>query len=162
MSIFLSLGSNIGHKLTNLNKALFLISDSTNIKILSKSKIYETSPMENENQNYFLNQIIEIKTKIKPFELLKTIQKIESKMGRIKYNQKYKPRIIDIDILSYNKLILNDKNLCIPHSKIKFRKFILKPWTDISPNYILPNSKSTIKELLEKISHVKDKVREYN
>ena len=58
--------------------------------------------------------------------------------------------------------LLNNKILNIPHSKIKFRKFILKPWTDIAPDYILPNSKSSIKELLGNISHLKDRVREYN
>ena len=162
MRIFLSLGTNLGHRLANLNKALFLISNNTNIKILSKSKVYETSPMENKNQDYFLNQVIEIKTKIEPIDLLNFTQKIESKMGREKHSKKYQPRIIDIDILSYNKLILDKQNLCIPHSKIKFRKFILKPWTDIAPNYILPNSKSTIKELLERILHLEDKVSEYN
>ena len=88
-------------------------------------------------------------------------QKIESKMGREKHSKKYQPRIIDIDILSYNKLILDNQNLCIPHSKIKFRKFILKPWTDIAPDYILPNSKSTIKELLTQIYDSKDIVKEY-
>ena len=64
--------------------------------------------------------------------------------------------------MCYNELILNDKNLCIPHSKIKFRKFILKPWTDIAPNYILPNSKYTIKELLDKVNHLEDTVKEYS
>jgi len=162
MRIFLSLGTNLGHRLTNLNEALLLISNNTDIKVLSKSKVYETSPMENKNQDYFLNQVIEIKTKIEPIDLLNFTQKIESKMGREKHSKKYQPRIIDIDILSYNKLILDKQNLCIPHSKIKFRKFILKPWTDISPNYILPNSKSTIKELLERILHLEDKVSEYN
>ena len=162
MRIFLSLGTNLGHRLTNLNEALLLISNNTDIEVLSKSKVYETSPIENKNQDYFLNQVIEIKTKIEPIDLLNFTQKIESKMGREKHSKKYQPRIIDIDILSYNKLILDKQNLCIPHSKIKFRKFILKPWTDIAPNYILPNSKSTIKELLERILHLEDKVSEYN
>ena len=162
MRIFLSLGTNLGHRLTNLNEALLLISNNTDIKVLSKSKVYETSPMENKNQDYFLNQVIEIKTKIEPIDLLNFTQKIESKMGREKHSKKYQPRIIDIDILSYNKLILDKQNLCIPHSKIKFRKFILKPWTDIAPDYILPNSKHTIKELLDKINYLKDRVKEYN
>ena len=59
-------------------------------------------------------------------------------------------------------LILNNEILCIPHPKIKFRKFILKPWTDIAPNYILPNSKSSIKQLLNRISNLKEEVRKYN
>ena len=83
-------------------------------------------------------------------------------MGRFKTSVRYMPRIIDIDILSYGDIIFNNDNLCIPHTKIKFRKFILKPWTDIAPDYILPNSKHTIKELLDKVSHLEDRVKEYN
>ena len=66
-----------------------------------------------------------------------------------------------IDILSFNDEIINNNDLILPHSKIKFRKFVLKPWTDIASDYILPNSKMTIKEHLDKISHLEDEIREY-
>tara|TARA_B100002052_G_scaffold58238_1_gene51268 strand:- start:40 stop:528 length:489 start_codon:yes stop_codon:yes gene_type:complete len=162
MKVFLSLGSNIGDRLIHLNKAALLLSNHTKIDIISKSKVYETSPMENKEQIFFLNQVIEIKTLTKPLELLNIIQKIESKMGRIKNNIRYQPRVIDIDILTFSDIILNQKELVIPHCKIKSRKFILKPWTDIASDYILPNSKKTIKELLDNISHFDDEVREYH
>jgi 7,8-dihydro-6-hydroxymethylpterin-pyrophosphokinase len=83
-------------------------------------------------------------------------------MGRIKNDIRYQPRVIDIDILTFSDIILNQKELVIPHCKIKSRKFILKPWTDIASDYILPNSKKTIKELLDNISHFDDEVREYH
>ena len=162
MTVFLSLGTNIGDRLHNLEKVYFLIEMEEKINIISKSKIYETSPVENLNQEYFLNQIIKIDTDIEPLQLLNLIKNIENKMGRIKLEKKYMPRIIDIDILAYDRLILNSNQLSIPHPKIKSRKFILKPWTDIDPNYILSNSKSTIKELLDNLSHLKDEVKEYN
>ena len=162
MIVFLSLGSNIGNRYENLNKAISLINFKDNISIILKSKIYETSPMEYLKQDFFLNQVISIDTDIAPLDLLKIVKEIEVKIGRERQKNKYMPRVIDIDILSYNDLILNNKNLFIPHPKIKFRKFILKPWTDISPDYILPNSKSSIKQLLERVSHLRDKVREYN
>ena len=160
--IFLSLGSNIGDRLNNLKKASSLIKKDKRINIISKSRIYETSPMENFNQGKFLNQVIKINTKISPFELLDFIKIIENEMGRIKYKKRYMPRIIDLDILAYHDLLFDNQVLSIPHPKIKFRKFILKPWTDIAPNYILPNSKSTIKELLDNVTHLKDEVRKYN
>ena len=162
MIVFLSLGTNIGDRLHNLEKVYFLIEMEEKINIISKSKIYETSPVENLNQEYFLNQIIKIDTDIEPLQLLNLIKSIENQMGRIELKKKYMPRIIDIDILAYQDLILNNEILCIPHPKIKFRKFILKPWTDISPDYILPNSKYTIKELLDKVNHLDDTVKEYN
>ena len=161
MRVFLSLGTNIGDRTVNLNKAISLIGMESKINIISQSKIYETSPIENEDQDYFLNQIVEIKTEIKPLNLLNITQNIEYVMGRFKTSVRYMPRIIDIDILSYGDIIFNNDNLCIPHTKIKFRKFILKPWTDIAPDYILPNSKSTIKELLTQIYDSKDIVKEY-
>ena len=76
--------------------------------------------------------------------------------------KKNDPRIIDIDILAYGSLNVDTNKLSVPHPKIKLRKFILKPWTDIDPDYILSDSTSTIKELFENISHFNDKVREYN
>ena len=118
--------------------------------------------MENLNQNYFLNQVLKVETNLDPFKLLDTIKAIEYKMGRFKSNKRYMPRIIDIDILSYDNLVIDDNRLSIPHPKIKIRKFILKPWRDIAPDYILSNSKNTIKEHLERVSHLKDEVREYN
>ena len=162
MKKFLSLGSNIGDRIAHLEKANLLINNHPQIKIVCKSRIYETSPMENKDQDYFLNQVIEIKTQTLPLELLDIIQNIEINMGRKNSGDKYGPRIIDIDILTFDNIIVNKKELSIPHSKIKLRKFVLKPWTDIASDYILPNSKNTIKELLDSISHFNDEIREYN
>ncbi len=162
MIVFLSLGTNLGNRLNNLKKVFNKIENEIKITIISKSKIYETSPMENFNQEYFLNQVIQIKTKMSPVDLLSFIKGIEIQMGRKYMDKRYMPRIIDIDILAYDNLIIDTNTLSIPHPKIKMRKFILKPWTDIDPDYILSNSKNTIKELLDKISHFKDEVREYN
>lgn len=160
--IFLSLGTNVGNRLENLEKAILLIQNHKKINILLKSKVYVTSPMENFNQDNFLNQVIKIETDIKPTLLLTFIKNIEKNMGRIKTKKKYMPRIIDIDILTYNDLIINNDNLSIPHPKIKLRKFILKPWSDIASDYILVNCKSTVKDLLNNIYHLKDEVKEYN
>ena len=162
MIVFLSLGSNIGNRLDNFKKFYSIIEGEDKNTIISKSRIYETSPMENLNQKYFLNQVIKLKTKLNPLDLLNFIKGIENEMGRINAKKRYMPRIIDIDILAYGSLNVDTDKLSIPHPKIKLRKFILKPWSDIAPDYILSNGKSTIKELFENISHFKDEVREYN
>ena len=162
MIIFLSLGSNIGDRLKNLKTAIELIKIEQGIEVITQSKVYETSPMEYKEQDFFLNQVIEIDSNIDALSLLELFKRIEFQIGRKKTKYKNMPRIIDIDILSYGDFIINNHNLFIPHPKIKFRKFILKPWTDIAPNYILPSSKNTIKDLLGEISHLKDKVREYS
>tara|TARA_B100001758_G_C18301306_1_gene552541 strand:- start:441 stop:929 length:489 start_codon:yes stop_codon:yes gene_type:complete len=162
MIVFLSLGSNIGNRLDNFKKVYSIIEEQGKNSIISKSRVYETSPMENLNQNQFLNQVIKIKTELNPLGLLNLIKRIEIKMGRINTEKRYMPRIIDIDILAYDSINIDTDKLSIPHPKIKSRKFILKPWTDIAPDYILSNGKSTIKELFENISHFKDEVKEYN
>jgi len=161
MNIFLGLGSNIGDRKENLKKSCSLIANIKDANIISKSHIYESSPLINKNQPFFLNQVLNISTLLDPSELLDILQKIESKMGRKQSKRRYMPRIIDIDILDYNGITLKSKNLLLPHPQIKFRKFILKPWTDISPDYILVSEKKTIKELLDDLSDLKDEVREY-
>tara|TARA_B000000565_G_C23722215_1_gene353856 strand:+ start:99 stop:587 length:489 start_codon:yes stop_codon:yes gene_type:complete len=162
MSIFLGLGSNIGDKANNLMKVISSLKNVPNLAIIKRSKIYETSPLENENQDYFLNQVIMIKFDGNPIDLFNITKSIEKQMGRIRNNIRYQPRVIDIDILSFNDEIINNDDLILPHPKIKFRKFVLKPWTDIASDYILPNSKMTIKEHLDKISHLEDEIREYS
>ena len=157
--IFLGLGTNLYDKRKNLDNALYYLQSNNLIDIISKSKIYKTSPMENKNQDYFLNMVINIKTILKPFELLTYIKSIEIKMGRKNSKNKNMPRIIDIDILSYKNKVLKSKTLTIPHPKAKLRKFVLKPWNDISPNFILPNENKSINLLLESISNLKDSVK---
>ena len=160
MSIFISLGTNIKNRLKNLDTATRLIT-SKNIIIVSSSKIYESSPMENLDQPFFLNKILMIDTILMPNDLLVMMKSIEKEMGRKKEPVRYLPRIIDIDLLTYKNFIISNDELIIPHPKIKYRKFILKPWTDIDPLYILPSSNITIKDHLESISNSNEIVKEY-
>lgn len=159
--IFLSLGTNLGDKLKNLNNVLSYFNSNDKIELISESKIYKTSPMENENQDYFLNMVINIKTVLKPIELLTYIKNVETNMGREPSINRYMPRIIDIDILAYKSKIFKNEILTIPHPKAKLRKFVLKPWNDIAPNFILPKENKSINLLLESISNLKDSVIEY-
>ena len=162
-NVFLSIGSNKGNRLDNIKKSIILINRNSEIQIIDKSKVYETQPMYNINQDYFLNMVILIKTSLNPKMLLQSTQYIENSLGRINIDkERNQPREIDIDILTYSNKNIITNTLIIPHPKIEERAFVLKPWTDIDPDYILSNSKNTIKELLDKISHFKDEVREYN
>ena len=160
MSIFISLGTNIKDRLKNLDLATRLIINN-NIVIVSTSKIYETSPMENFDQPFFLNKILMIDTIIMPEDLLIILKSIEKEMGRKEESKRYLPRTIDIDLLTYKNFIINKDELVIPHPKIKFRKFILKPWTDIDALYILPTSNITIKDHLEALGNSNEIVKEY-
>ena len=144
--VFLSLGTNIGSKRDNLNKAISMLEDLKGTAVKLESSIYETSPLLNENLDYFLNQVILVETKLNPLQLLKKTKHIESLMGR-KNKGKNMPRIIDIDILSFeDKTILTD-DLTVPHPRILDRKFVLEPWVEIAPDYIVKGQTLSIKEL---------------
>ena len=108
MIVFLGLGTNLGKRLSNLEEAISSIDKVQQIRVVLKSKIYETSPMENLDQDNFLNQVIQIDTDIKPLELLKILKNIENSMGRTKNKEKYMPRIIDLDILAYHDLLFDN------------------------------------------------------
>jgi 2-amino-4-hydroxy-6-hydroxymethyldihydropteridine diphosphokinase len=149
--IFLSLGSNIGNKLQNLNNAINALEENDNINIVIKSDIYKTSPMYNLDQNDFYNMVIEITTKLSPSELLGMIKFIELKLGRQLSLKRNMPRLIDIDILTFNDIVLNTKTLTIPHGKLSERRFVLLPWEEIASNFYIPKLKKQVKDILKSL-----------
>ena len=161
-SIFLSIGSNLGNRFNNIKKCIKTIQTVEGVNLISFSRIYETKPMYNLKQPEFLNLVIKIKSSIKPDELLVILKKIESSLGRDLSAPSNSPRIIDIDILTYGNLKINTKKLNIPHKKIEDRLFVLKPWTDIEPNYKLPQSNKTISCLMSNLDIDMDIVKLYS
>ncbi len=145
--VYISLGSNINPKIQYLYRCLFMINEIDNIEIVNQSNIYETSPMYYLEQDNFLNMVIELSTSIKEDILLDIFKDIECEIGRENKNDN-KPRKIDIDILDYNQIIINTNKLILPHPKISERLFVLKPWNDIAPDFILPNQEKTINDLM--------------
>ena len=159
--VFFSIGSNEGSRLKSLKDTINEIASIDSVEHLDSSFVYETKPMYNLNQSYFLNMVIAIQTYLEPLELLRITQNIEKKIGRKKTYLKNQPRVIDIDILDYNGIILNDQKLVLPHPGIINRLFVLKPWTDISPKYILPNMEKSIFELMSDIKLDTDIIKLY-
>ena len=135
--IYLGLGSNIGNNELNLKKAIKKLAEN-GIKLIKSSSLYVTKAQYYENQDDFLNQVIEVKTKLSPFELLDTIEKIMSEMKR-KRLIKYGPRIIDIDILFYKNIEINKKILTIPHKLMFERDFVLKPLYELNKKINIKN-----------------------
>ena len=149
--VFLSIGSNLGDRFKNIQKCISEIKINSFMKYISSSRIYETAPMYNLEQGYFLNLVLRIETELEPAKLLIEIKQIESEMGREFTSKRNQPRLVDIDILAFNDLIVNNQKLVIPHPKIAERIFVLKPWNDIDPNYKLAKINKTVSEL---ISHL--------
>ena len=127
-SIYLSLGSNIGDRTDNLTKAIVELSKK--MKIIKSSSIYETEPLLFENQNSFLNMILEVDYKGSPDQLLESIKIIENDMGR-ESTFRYGPRLIDIDIIFFNNYEVNQDNLTIPHYDWKNRLFVIEPLYEV-------------------------------
>ena len=144
---YLAIGSNIGKRKRNLNKSISYNKSKVG-KIYKSSKIYESEPWGFKKQNYFLNQIILVETKLTPLELLNKCKEIETKMGR-KINIKWRERNIDIDILYYNSDIIDEKLLKIPHPHIEKRKFVLIPLNELDEDYIHPKLMKSNAYLLE-------------
>ena len=147
--IFLGLGSNKGDRYLNLIKGIHQLNNHPHIWVTDQSYIYQSPAMYQTDQDDFYNMVVEIDTNLIPIDLLTEIKKIEIKSGRIPESKKNMPRILDIDILTIGDLQIQSEILEIPHPRILERKFVLKPWSDIAPEFTLPDSFQTISDLLE-------------
>ena len=127
--VFLGLGTNLGNRHGNLEKCLLLITNHIG-RIIKKSSIHETKAWGNTNQADFLNMVIKVDTDLSPQQLLKECMSIEQLIGRIR-KEKWGPRIIDIDILYYKNLVIDEINLKIPHPLIQERDFVLVPLQEV-------------------------------
>ena len=144
---FLSLGSNLGNRGKNLQKALVEL-EMWGIKTILSSSIYETEPIGFKDQPWFYNMVIKAETKFSAEEVLKVISAIEKSLGRER-NIRFGPRPIDIDILFYENLILHEEGLAIPHPRLQERLFVLMPLNEIEPHVLHPLLKKQIFELLK-------------
>ena len=144
----IAIGSNLGTPKKNCIEAIDIISSSPGIKTISKSSFYQTAPVGNTEQNWFINSVIKISTQLNPDILLAVLLEIESKMGRIR-KEKWGPRIIDLDLLFYDNLIIKQKDLTLPHPEIQKRNFVLQPLNEIEGNFIHPSLNKSINTLLK-------------
>jgi len=147
-NIYLSIGSNIGDRLTNISLCIYEIKKIDGFKISMLSSFYETEPVGFANQNNFYNVVVKGTYNNAPEELLKNLQNIEIKLGREK-NFIWGPRIIDIDILFFDSLVTDQDELAVPHLQIFERKFVLQPMNEIASEFMCPKTKKTIAELCE-------------
>jgi 2-amino-4-hydroxy-6-hydroxymethyldihydropteridine diphosphokinase len=147
-NVYLGLGTNLGDRKQNINKAIEAI--SLKMSISKQSSLYETTAWGYTNQPDFLNQVIQVETNLSPLRLLNFLKKTEVELGRVE-NFRYGPRLIDIDILFYDDLINTTSCLQIPHPRIPERAFVLVPLNEIAPGYVHPVLKKTIAELLAEL-----------
>ncbi|MBM3251875.1 MAG: pantoate--beta-alanine ligase [Candidatus Omnitrophica bacterium] len=140
--VFLAIGSNLGNRRKNIQEALALLK-ANKIKINKISRIIETKPVGGPRQGKFLNAVLQAETVLKPKKLLNTLKNIERQLGR-KNTVRFGPRVIDLDILLYDKLRFKTKDLIIPHPRMFEREFVLKPLSEIAPNLVNTNPEMKI------------------
>jgi len=145
---FIGIGSNLGDRAFNIRQAIRIMAESWKIDVVSVSSLYETEPVGVRDQPDFLNCVIKVETELTPRELLKTLKGIEARMGR-RPGPRWGPRRIDLDILFYGDLTLNEDDLIIPHPRAHERLFALMPLFEIAPDLMHPVLGRSIRELIE-------------
>ncbi len=143
------MGTNLGDKKENLTRAINEIKKIG--EVLACSSVYETEPVGFVNQPFFYNQVIEVQATVPPQELLVVLKNIEQKMGRVS-TMRNGPRIIDCDMLYYGNVTLKTDVLTIPHPRAAERAFVLIPLSDIAPEFVDPQKKKQIREMVEGLS----------
>ena len=146
--VYLILGGNQGNRAEIISRAIDLVTSEIGPKITSSAS-YESESWGFKSEP-FINQIIIISTILSPTEVLSRTQQIEIRLGRIRETNGYEARPIDIDLLYYDSLVLNSKNLTLPHPRIASRKFVLMPLAEITPGFRDPSTQLTILEMLER------------
>lgn len=144
---YLLTGGNLGNREDNLTTAIKLIKEQCGT-VAETSALYETAAWGKTDQPPFLNQAVELHTGLNARQLIRKLLKIEKQMGRIR-EEKYGPRLIDIDILLFNDEIHHYRLLQLPHPEMQNRRFALLPLAEIAPNTLHPVFKKTITELLK-------------
>jgi 2-amino-4-hydroxy-6-hydroxymethyldihydropteridine diphosphokinase len=146
---FVSVGSNLGDKIENCSKGIdALLADGRSI-LMKSSPFYRTSPVDYEEQDWFINLVIKIKTDLEPVDLLDKMNDIEKTAGRKASTVRFGPRVLDLDIIFFGDRIIQTAKLEVPHPRMHKRRFVLEPICDIEPSMVHPLLGKDMRSLLD-------------
>jgi 2-amino-4-hydroxy-6-hydroxymethyldihydropteridine diphosphokinase len=148
---YIGIGSNLGDALQNCRDAVYRLSQIRATQLTGVSSFYKSEPVGIENQDWFVNAVVEIKTGLTPNELLHALQSIENAMGR-KREIKGGPRIIDLDLLFYGQDIIDEPDLQVPHPEIHKRRFVLEPLNEVASYFIHPVFGVSVRGLKDRLN----------
>lgn len=147
-TVYIALGTNLGDRLANLRTAIQ--SMPPEIVIVAESHVYETPPWGYEDQPAFLNMVIKAETGLEPESLLTYLKQLEVELGR-EQNFRWGPRLIDLDILFYDNLVIDTPPLVVPHPRLHERAFVLVPLMDVAPDLLHPLFQRSVSQLLAEV-----------
>jgi 2-amino-4-hydroxy-6-hydroxymethyldihydropteridine diphosphokinase len=139
---FLALGSNLGDRAANLQRAVDLLAGRVGVEIVSSSRVYETDPVGGPPQPDYLNAVVEARTSLSPKELLEACLAVEAEMGRER-KERWGPRVIDVDVLTYSREEVDEPGLQVPHPRMHERGFVLIPLFELDSDPPLPGGRRT-------------------
>lgn len=149
--VYLSIGSNLGDKLENCRESIRRLNEDDRIAVECVSRFYTTAPVDYLDQDTFVNAAVRIRTDLAPMALLEVLQGIQRQMGQHEKEIRFGPRIIDLDIIFYDRIVLGTEALTVPHPRMHERAFVLVPLCDIDDSFCHPVLEKSLKELLSRV-----------
>jgi 2-amino-4-hydroxy-6-hydroxymethyldihydropteridine diphosphokinase len=150
ITAFIAVGSNLNDPVAQTNIAINALKKLPETQFLQASSLYSSTPMGPQNQPDYINAVVSIKTKLPPIELLNATQAIELEHGRVRKEERWGPRTLDLDILLYGEEVIDSERLIVPHYGMKNREFVLYPLAEIAPDLKLPDG-TELSSLLKKV-----------
>lgn len=150
INAYIAVGSNLGDPVAQAKQAIESLRDLPRSRVIQASSLYSSTPMGPQNQPDYINAVVKIETELQPLELLDNTQKIENEQGRVRKEERWGPRTLDLDIILYGDETIDLPRLVVPHYGMRVREFVLYPLLEIEPNLILPDG-SALSQLIESI-----------
>ena len=148
----ISIGSNLGDKLENCRRAISELNRLDRTEVDARSRFYKTAPVDFLDQDWFVNAVVRIDTRLTPRELLEALQDIQNRAGRERDPVRFGPRIIDLDVIFYDDEMIDTPELVVPHPRMHKRRFVLQPICDIDPAIVHPVFRKDVQSLLNQLT----------
>jgi len=148
ITAYIAVGSNLADPVSQANLAIETLKSLPQSKFIATSKLYSSTPMGPQNQPDYINAVVAIETELTPIELLNCTQAIEQEQGRVRKDERWGPRTLDLDIILYGNEVIDSERLTVPHYGMKGREFVLYPLAEIAPSLQLPDG-TELSELLK-------------
>ena len=158
---YICVGSNLGDRLENCRRGVARLTRDESSRLVEESAVYQTEPVDYLDQDWFVNCAVKIETLLEPLDLLDRLKSIEREVGRTRSSVRFGPRVLDLDIIFYDELVMDHRMLAIPHPRMHKRRFVLKPLCDIDPHIYHPILRRTVQSLLEDLDETGQRITEF-